>query len=333
MAEGDGVSKNFRSAYYGKLGFCGNDEKNYLDLLIASTPPDLEKLNDLCERLELDRKSIDAWKILVGVDCGRRNPFDEYANVRRVRAEHFQSLRHHLEVLLKHHVFIKSRLMKKNSLRSNQVGTLSRDNDSSKTLSNNHLNGKDHDSFNEKGERVSQQGVKQQILVDDITYQNNVFIEESENKQNLSDEQQQEEEQNDCQAMSNTNKQKDERENSQNHGNHNHQQNDRYQQASKRVNNGLKQAKEVTTANNKVGGVENLLIDNLEAKPDKLITLMYLLEAGRLDTSNIDAQLDSDFCRKLAGIAKFFVGVSKDLQEAFFLFRGICKMQEIQPQC
>lgn len=47
---------------------------------------------------------------LTGVECGRKNPFDEFSNVRRVRAEHFQSLKHNLEVLLRHNVVIRDRL-------------------------------------------------------------------------------------------------------------------------------------------------------------------------------------------------------------------------------
>lgn len=171
MAE-DGPSRNFRSAYYEKLGFCGNDEKNYLDLLIASSPFDPEELIDLCERFELDRKCVEAWKILLGVECGRQNPFDEFANVRRVRTEHFRSLKHHLEVLLRYNLVIKDRLKK----------------------------------------------VK--------------------------------------------------------------------------------------------------LLENAETNPGSLITLMYLLEAGRLETSDIDC------CRKLSAMATFFENVSGDLQEAFFLFRN-----------
>lgn len=66
MADGDGSSRNFRSAYYEKLGFCGNEEKNILDLLISSSSFDLEKLGDLCERFDLDRRCVDAWKVLLG---------------------------------------------------------------------------------------------------------------------------------------------------------------------------------------------------------------------------------------------------------------------------
>lgn len=213
MTEGDGSSRNFRSSYYGKLGFCENDEKNYLDLLIASSPSlDVEKLNNLFEKFELDRKSIDTWKILLGVDCGRKNPFDEYSNVRRVRAEHFQSLRHHLEVLLRHNILLKSRLTKRNKSNPRANDSLDRENNiSNNTLSNSQSDNHHHNSLN--------------------TY-------------------------------------------------------------------------------------------DLDAKPEKLISLMYLLEAGQLETSNIDAQLDTEYCRKLSAMAKFFVEVSKDLQEAFFLFRN-----------
>lgn len=58
------------------------------------------------------------------------------------------------------------------------------------------------------------------------------------------------------------------------------------------------------------------------------ITLMYLLEVGRLESLEVDAQLDSDYCRKLFAMAPFFVNVSSDLQEAFFLFRNFIKKLE-----
>lgn len=66
MAEGDGSSRNFRSAYYEKLGFCGNEDKSILDMLVSASTLDSEKLSDLCERFELDRRSVEAWKILLG---------------------------------------------------------------------------------------------------------------------------------------------------------------------------------------------------------------------------------------------------------------------------
>lgn len=109
--------------------------------------------------------------IFTGIDCDRKNPFDDYANVKRVRSEHFQSLKHHLEVLLRH------------------------------------------------------------------------------NSVDLSD-------------------------------------------------------------------------------PGKLITLMYLLEMGRLDSSITEAQLNSDHCRKLNAMATFFNQVSNDLQEAYFIFRNFTKKLE-----
>lgn len=111
---------------------------------------------------------------ITGVECGRKNPFDEFANVRRVRTEHFQSLKHHLEVLLKHNLVMKK------------------------------------DKF----------------------------------------------------------------------------------------------------------------LEDIKANPGKLITSMYLLEAGQLETSDIDSQIDSEYCQKLSAMATFFVNVSSDLQEAFFLFRN-----------
>lgn len=64
MAEGDG--RNFRSSYYEKLGFCGNEEKDILDLLLTSCPFDSDKLVDLCEKFDLDRRCIEAWKVILG---------------------------------------------------------------------------------------------------------------------------------------------------------------------------------------------------------------------------------------------------------------------------
>lgn len=55
---------------------------------------------------------------------------------------------------------------------------------------------------------------------------------------------------------------------------------------------------------------------------------MYLLEAGRLDSSDIDAQLSSDQFRRLSALALFFVNIANDLQEAFFLFRNLTKKIE-----
>lgn len=230
MAEGDGPSRNFRSAYYEKLGFCGNDEKNYLDLLIASSPFDAEKLSDLCERSELDRGCIESWKILLGVECGRKNPFDEYANVRRVRAEHFQLLKHHLEVLLRHNLVIKDRLKKCSNTTNTTTTTATQPNNS---------------------QQIQLSSSETSTVTTAVAATNN----ESENS----------------------------------HGHNQH---------------------------------KNLHDVDIQTNPGKLITLMYLLEAGRLETSDIDLQLDSEYCRKLSAMATFFVNVSNDLQEAFFLFRN-----------
>lgn len=230
MTEGgsdNGPARNFRSAYYEKLGFCGNDEKNYLDLLIEASPFDSEKLHDLCERPELDRKCIEAWKILLGVECGRdNNPFDEYANIKRVRSEHFQLLKHHLEVLLKHnHLLIKTRL--KSTQNEDQPSATPTKDDA-------------HDTH--------QQSQQQHLSTQP---------DDGQQRQ------------------------------------HSHA--DSRQQENNRVSN------------------------NHDAR---LITLMYLLEAGRLDTLETESQLKSVECRQLLAMATFFVNVAADLQEAFFLFRN-----------
>lgn len=112
--------RNFRSSYYEKLGFCGNEEKNLLESLLTANPFDIDKLNDhLRERLDLDRRCVDAWKVLLGVECGRKNPFEECTNVERIRGEHFFSLKHHLEVLLKHNLVMRDRLKKQRAVSNN----------------------------------------------------------------------------------------------------------------------------------------------------------------------------------------------------------------------
>lgn len=65
MADGDG-SRNFRSAYYEKLGFCGNEEKNILDILATVSSLELDKFSDPHEKFDLDRHCIEAWKVLLG---------------------------------------------------------------------------------------------------------------------------------------------------------------------------------------------------------------------------------------------------------------------------
>jgi hypothetical protein len=251
MTEGDGSSaKNFRSAYYEKLGFCGNDEKNYLELLIEASPFESDKLNDLCERPELDRKCIGAWKILLGVECDRKNPFDDYANVRRVRNEHFQSLKHHLEVLLKH-----------NNLLINK----------SKSAPQHRQHGHDddhHDDGNDEEEKGDD---------DDDDEDNN----EHNNKQSTT-----EPHDGTCKEF-NQNHQKFHH----NKTHHNYQHESDHKACA-------------------------------DANHAKLITMMYLLETGRLETLDIDGQMESEESRKLLNMATFFVNVAEDLQEAFFLFRN-----------
>uniref|UniRef100_A0A6G1SMC2 TBC1 domain family member 7 n=1 Tax=Aceria tosichella TaxID=561515 RepID=A0A6G1SMC2_9ACAR len=236
MTEGDaGSARNFRSAYYEKLGFCGSDEKNYLELLIEASPFDDDKLNDLCERPELDRKCIEAWKILLGVECDRKNPFDDYANVKRVRSEHFQLLKHHLEVLLKHNLLM-------NKTRS----TCSQQNDEQQQpMTKPHKDEDDGDDDDGDDEKH-----------DDSCKESNQNLDQYHHK----------------------------------HHHHSHQENDHKTRA--------------------------------RADHARLITLMYLLETGRLDTLDIDGQLKLEESRKLLPMAAFFVNVADDLQEAFFLFRN-----------
>lgn len=66
------------------------------------------------------------------------------------------------------------------------------------------------------------------------------------------------------------------------------------------------------------------LSEHIESNPGKLITLMYLLEVGRLESPNMTQN-----CKKLYAMASFFADVTTDLQEAFFLFRNFIKKLEL----
>lgn len=68
------------------------------------------------------------------------------------------------------------------------------------------------------------------------------------------------------------------------------------------------------------------IIQTYQTNPGRQLTLMYLLEAGILDTVNIDAQLESANCQKMSSMASFFANVATDLQEAFFLFRNFTRI-------
>lgn len=210
MAESDGAPRNFRSSYYEKLGFSGNDEKDILDLLINSSHLDVEKLSELGGRADLDRHHVENWKVILGVECGRKNPFDEFANVTRVRAEHYQSLKYHLEVLLRHNVVIKNRL-KRNTKTAR----------SDKQYENHNLN--DAHDAHENVEIKSTDGI------------------------------------------------------------------------------------------------------SIQSNSGQQIALMCLLEAGKLNSSDMDSVVGSLQFRKLSAMASFFVNVTRDPQEAFFLFRNFAK--------
>lgn len=315
MAEGDG-SRNFRSAYYEKLGFCGNDEKDYLDMLIASSSLEPDKLTDLWTEKsgELDRKVVEALKVSLGVECGRNNPFDEFANVRRVRAEHFNSLKHHLEVLIEHNVVIKDRLKKcskqiitKQIQQVPQKG-LDLDNNSQHIQRNhndfpkNYENGESQRQSDTDSTRATNQntgGNNSEPEIKDARDQPHQLTKENTSSSSSS-----------TSSSSQINCVVD-------------------QQATKRVspfssNGTINNSSQMRAQNGSGGGGRSCkgLLGNIESNPGSLITLMYLLEAGRLDTSDIELQLQSEYCQKLFPMATFFVNVAGDLQEAFFLFRN-----------
>lgn len=284
-------SRNFRSAYYEKLGFCGNEEKNILDLLIASCPfgknKSADQDNDFGENEEdienrlnlflgdndhhsIDRRCIETWKVLLGVECDRKNPFDEFANVRKVRTEHFQSLKHNLEVLLRHNIVIKRKRL--NKISSTNTTT----NNKPQPLSDNHKHSQENCTSELQQQPSSNATENDQVATSVTTGGDAKSTYSSDHENALID----------------------------------------------------SVGRKGRLVSKQVSGKDNDVLEIIETNPGMQITLMYLLEAGRLDSSDIDAQLESTYCRKMSAIALFFVNVSSDLQEAFFLFRNFSKKLE-----
>ncbi|KAJ8276845.1 hypothetical protein GJAV_G00068550 [Gymnothorax javanicus] len=60
--------RNFRSAYYEKVGFRGVEEKKSLEILLKDNPLDVEKLCTFSQRFPLPSMyRIHAWKVLLGI--------------------------------------------------------------------------------------------------------------------------------------------------------------------------------------------------------------------------------------------------------------------------
>ncbi|XP_051511615.1 TBC1 domain family member 7 [Myxocyprinus asiaticus] len=82
--------RNFRSAYYEKVGFRGVEEKKSLEILLKDNPLDVEKLSTFSQRFPLPSMyRIHVWKILLGILPPHS---DSHALVSRYRAEQFDDV-------------------------------------------------------------------------------------------------------------------------------------------------------------------------------------------------------------------------------------------------
>ncbi|KAL2089395.1 hypothetical protein ACEWY4_014083 [Coilia grayii] len=83
--------RNFRSAYYEKVGFRGVEEKKSLEILLKDNPLDVEKLITFCQRFPLPSMyRIHVWKVLLGILPPHS---DSHTLVCRYRAEQYEDVR------------------------------------------------------------------------------------------------------------------------------------------------------------------------------------------------------------------------------------------------
>ncbi|XP_062412011.1 TBC1 domain family member 7 [Sardina pilchardus] len=83
--------RNFRSAYYEKVGFRGVEEKKSLEILLKDNPLDTEKLITFCQRFPLPSMyRIHVWKVLLGMLPPHS---DSHPLVTRYRAEQYEDVR------------------------------------------------------------------------------------------------------------------------------------------------------------------------------------------------------------------------------------------------
>ncbi|XP_061153325.1 TBC1 domain family member 7 isoform X1 [Syngnathus typhle] len=98
----DDPQRNFRSAYYEKVGFRGVEEKKSLEILLKDNPLDLEKLSTFSQRFPLPSMyRVHVWKVLLGVLPPHS---DSHTLVGSYRKEQYQDIMEALEVMR----FIKS---------------------------------------------------------------------------------------------------------------------------------------------------------------------------------------------------------------------------------
>lgn len=82
--------RNFRSAYYEKVGFRGVEEKKSLEILLKDNPLDAEKLITFCQRFPLPSMyRIHVWKVLLGILPPHS---DSHPLVSRYRREQYEDV-------------------------------------------------------------------------------------------------------------------------------------------------------------------------------------------------------------------------------------------------
>ncbi|KAI5608484.1 TBC1 domain family member 7 isoform X1 [Silurus asotus] len=83
--------RNFRSAYYEKVGFRGVEEKKSLEILLKDNPLDVEKLSTFSQRFPLPSMyRIHVWKVLLGILPPHS---DSHALVARYRKEQYTDIK------------------------------------------------------------------------------------------------------------------------------------------------------------------------------------------------------------------------------------------------
>ncbi|XP_048063817.1 TBC1 domain family member 7 [Chanodichthys erythropterus] len=86
----DDPQRNFRSAYYEKVGFRGVEEKKSLEIVLKDNPLDVEKLSTFSQRFPLPSMyRIHVWKVLLGILPPHS---DSHALVSRCRIQQFEDI-------------------------------------------------------------------------------------------------------------------------------------------------------------------------------------------------------------------------------------------------
>uniref|UniRef100_A0A8C8BU49 TBC1 domain family member 7 n=1 Tax=Oncorhynchus tshawytscha TaxID=74940 RepID=A0A8C8BU49_ONCTS len=89
--------RNFRSAYYEKVGFRGVEEKKSLEILLKDNPLDVEKLSTFSQRFPLPSMyRIHVWKVLLGILPPHS---DSHSLVGGYRREQYQDVLEALKVM------------------------------------------------------------------------------------------------------------------------------------------------------------------------------------------------------------------------------------------